>query len=120
MAFRRLKTGNKYHARKITVDGMTFDSMKEYRRWCELDLLERAGEIHHLTRQEEYTLIPTQKINGRTERAIKYRADFCYVEKGGTKVVEDVKGYRGGSAYAIFRIKKKLMLYRYGITVKEV
>ena len=35
-------------------------------------------------------------------------------------IVEDVKGYKGGQAYTIFKIKKKLMLYLYGIEVDEV
>ena len=51
---------SKYHARKITRDGETFDSQKEYRRWCELKLLERAGEIQGLRRQERIELIPAQ------------------------------------------------------------
>lgn len=36
---------NKYGARKVVVDGVTFDSSKEYIRWRELQLLERGGEI---------------------------------------------------------------------------
>ena len=33
--------------------------------------------------------------------------------------VEDVKGYKGDTAYRFFVLKRKLMLYRYGIHVKE-
>ncbi len=105
----------KYHNKKVTVDGMTFDSQKEYERWCELRLLERAGVITNLQRQVPFEVIPKQA----TEEACKYVADFVYEENGKT-VVEDVKGYKKGAAYNLFVIKRKLMLERYGIKVKEV
>jgi len=111
---------NKYHARKITVDGMVFDSRKEYQRYCLLRQMEQAGEIRGLKRQVRYTLIPSQRINGKVvERAATYIADFVY-EQDGETVVEDVKGYRKGIAYALFTIKRKLMLERHGLRVKEV
>ena len=49
---------SKYHSKKITIDGMTFDSQKEYKRWCELRLLEKAGEITNLQRQVPFEVIP--------------------------------------------------------------
>lgn len=122
---------NKYGSRKVVRDGVTFDSVKEYNRWCELLLLARAGKIKHLSRQVEYELIPAQyapdtvgarggvKRGKLLERKVSYVADFVYTQDGNT-VVEDVKGYKGGSAYAIFTLKRKLMLYRYGIRIKEV
>ena len=80
----------------------------------------RRGAISNLELQVEYKLIPSQKINGKVvERAVKYIADFCYKENGET-VVEDVKGCKKGNAYEIFKIKRKLMLERYGIRVREV
>lgn len=121
----------KYGNRKITRDGMTFDSIKEYRRWCELSLLERAGEITGLERQVKYVLIPAQyapdtvtargkiKRGKLLERECAYVADFRYQMDGET-VVEDVKGYKDGQAYALFAIKRKLMLSVHGIMVKEV
>lgn len=51
---------SKYHSKKITVDGETFDSKKEYRRYRELLLLERAGLITNLQRQVKFLLIPAQ------------------------------------------------------------
>ena len=118
---------SKYHSRKITKDGQTFDSLKEYRRFCELSLLEKAGAITDLQRQVKYMLIPAQyeEIKGRgtkcklVERECSYIADFVYQEEGNT-VVEDVKGYKKGGAYSIFSIKRKLMLLLYGIRIKEV
>ena len=102
---------NKYGAKKVVVDGQVFDSKKEYHRWCELRLLERAGKIKGLCRQVSYELIPKQ--NG--ERACTYVADFVYKDSNGNTVVEDTKGVRTDA----YRIKKKLMLYFHGIRIKE-
>lgn len=110
---------NKYHARKVTVDGITFDSAKEATRWAELKLLERAGEIYDLQRQVPFVIIPEQRdSNGKLlEREVKYIADFVYKAKGQlNRTVEDVKGMKT----EVYRIKKKLMLYRNGIRIKEV
>lgn len=111
---------SKYNASKLEVDGERFDSKKEYKRWLELRSLEEQGEISELRRQEKHELIPSQKVVGqKTLRAVYYVADFVYIDKDGNKVVEDVKGYRGGGAYAVFRIKAKLMMWVHGIYVKE-
>lgn len=114
--------GNKFHAEKTVVDGIEFDSAKEARRYSDLRLMEIAGEICDLSRQVEYELIPKQtRSDGTAERAIKYLADFVYTRCADCEtVVEDVKGYKMGAAYSVFVIKRKLMLWRYGITVKEV
>ena len=107
---------NKYHSRKITRNGITFDSLKEYRRFCELSLLEKAGAITELKRQVKYELIPSQKINGKVvERACAYVADFVYKQNGQT-VVEDTKGFRTKD----YIIKRKLMLYIHKIKIREV
>lgn len=108
--------GTKYHSRKITKDGITFDSVKEYRRFCELHLLERAGAIADLKRQVKFELIPSQRVNGKVvERPCTYVADFVYKE-GGKTVVEDTKGFRTKD----YIIKRKLMLQVHGIRIKEV
>lgn len=129
---RRTKCGN----RKTIVDGIEFDSIKEARRYTELKLLQRAGEISDLKLQEEYELIPAQYETfpryGKTgkrlqdgkrciEKSCVYKADFVYMQ-GGKLVVEDVKGYRdpASAAYAKFVIKRKLMLAKYGIRIKEI
>lgn len=107
---------SKYHSRKITRDGMTFDSVKEYRRFCELRLLERAGAVTELERQVKFELIPAQRIDGKVvERACQYIADFVYQENG-KRVVEDTKGMKTKD----YIIKRKLMLYIHGIRIKEV
>ena len=117
--------GNKYKAKKTTVvlpDGTehTFDSAKEARIYNELLVRLKAKEIQNLSLQKEYVLLPKQiKSNGKAERGIKYIADFYY-EEGGKPRVIDVKGYRKGQAYAVFVIKRKLMLWIHHIEVEEV
>lgn len=125
----------KYHSRKVTVGDETYDSEKEFNRWCELKSLESAGLISGLQRQVKYVLIPTQKETyerygkfGRRlkdgertlERECAYIADFSYMDNITRKlIVEDVKEYRKGKAYDLFVIKRKLMLERFGVRVKE-
>ena len=106
---------NKYHSKKITIDGETFDSRREAKRWEELKLLKRAGEIQDLRRQVKFELIPSQKVNGKVaERACTYVADFVYTENGKT-VVEDSKGFRTDT----YKIKRKLMLYVHNVQIRE-
>lgn len=107
---------SKYGSRKITRDGITFDSVKEYRRWCELSLLERAGTIQNLQRQVKFELIPSQRIDGKViERPCTYIADFVYTENG-KMVVEDTKGFRTTD----YIIKRKLLLWVHGIRIQEI
>ena len=107
---------SKYHSRKITRDGVKFDSVKEYKRYQELALLERAGQVSGLQRQVKFELIPSQRIDGKVvERPCTYIADFVYFEHG-QKVVEDVKGYKTPE----YKIKRKMMLHVHGIRIKEV
>ena len=110
---------SKYGNRKTTVDGITFDSQKEAARWCELKLLERAGEISDLLRQVPIKLLPEQRNEkGKViERPVRYVADFVYTDnRTGEQVVEDTKGARTKE----YIIKRKLMLYMHGIRIREV
>ena len=104
--------GAKYGNTKVKVDGVPFDSKREAARWRELRLLERAGEISDLRRQVRYELVP--KLPG--ERPVDYIADFVYRDKNGNEVVEDVKGVRT----PVYVIKRKLMLWRHGVRIREV
>lgn len=99
------------------IDGITFDSAREATRYRELVLLQRAGEITDLQRQVPFVLIPAQvDANGKViERPVRYVADFAYSEKG-VYTVEDAKGVRTKE----YIIKRKLMLQKYGIRIKEV
>lgn len=109
---------SKYGSRKVEVDGILFDSRKEARRYAELRLMERAGEISMLERQVPFQLIPAQRDgNGKViERAVSYIADFVYINRNGKRIVEDVKGFRT----EVYKIKKKLMLQIYGVRIQEV
>ena len=118
-----MRNMRKYNNKKVTIGKDEFDSQKEANRHCELLLLQRAGKIRDLQRQVRFTLIPSQKIDGRVaERECSYIADFVYIDETGEKVVEDVKGYRDPSSagYAKFVIKRKLMLWIHGIRIREV
>ena len=110
-----MRCRSKYGAKKVTVNGITFDSRKEANRWIELSLLERVGKVTNLQHQVKFELIPSQRIDGKVvERAVNYIADFVYEENGKT-VVEDTKGFKTPE----YIIKRKLMLWVHQIQVKE-
>lgn len=94
---------NKYRNKKVIVDDYIFDSIQESKRYKELKLLLRAGEISNLELQPHFLLQEAFKKNGRAFRKIEYIADFKYIENGKT-VVEDVKGIQTD----VFKIKHKL------------
>lgn len=105
---------SKYHAKKTTVDGITFDSRREADRYLVLKGMEEAGSIEDLRRQVRYELIPAFEVDGRHYRPVFYVADFVYVEDG-KEVVEDVKGMRTD----VYKLKSKLFARRYGMSIKE-
>lgn len=122
---------NKYHNKKVSVGGEVFDSKKELRRYNELLLLQRAGEISDLKRQVEYELLPNQyeikeqysKSGKRLkdkrillERRVCYVADFVYKTRDGETVVEDTKGIKTDK----YILKRKMMLFFHGIRIKEI
>lgn len=103
---------SKYHNKRVTVDGITFDSVKEASRYQELRMLERAGEITGLVRQQKIELIPKTKLY----RACYYVCDFIYYDKRENKTIyEDVKGVRTKE----YILKRKLLYWRHGIEIKE-
>ena len=112
---------NKYGNRKTEVDGIVFDSKHEAMRWIELKYMERVGLIRDLKRQVKFCLVPTLEGEGKKikQRAVYYVADFEYWEKttdGWKHVVEDAKGVKTD----VYKLKKKLMLWRHGIEIREV
>ena len=123
---------SKYFNKKVVFDGQEFDSKKELRRYKELLLLKKAGEIESLQTQVKFVLIPAQydistevykkgarkgkpKPGKLLEKECAYYADFVYFERG-KMVVEDVKGKKT----EVYKIKRKLMLHTYGIKIREV
>ena len=129
MAWRRNR--NKYNNHKITVDGKIFDSEREYRRYLELQLLEKSGVIRDLHRQVTFDLIPEAREPDRygprggvykgkvIEHGVSYIADFTYyaaLPSGEEEfVVEDCKGMRTDD----YKIKRKLMLFIHKIRIRE-
>lgn len=103
---------NKYNAKKVTVNGITYDSELEYNRYCELKLLEKAGIIKKLKYHQRFVLIEKNE-NGRE---IAYEADFVY-EKDGKTVVEDTKSEP--TKTRLYKLKKRLMLEKYGLEITE-
>ena len=135
MSYRFRRNGTKFNNVKTVIDGITFDSKHEATRYCELKLLLRGGAISNLELQKKFILIPTQRapdevitlksgkqktIQGRLlERECSYLADFCYIDnETGKMVVEDTKSPITRTPE--YKIKKKLMLERYGIQIKEI
>lgn len=105
---------SKYGNRKVEVDGIKFDSVKESRRYHELRLLERAGQIHDLELQKRFPI----RIND--ELVCAYVADFVYREAhSGKQIVEDVKS-SFTRTNPVYRIKKKLLHAVHRVEIKEV
>ena len=106
---------NKYNATKVKIDGITFDSKKEARRYNDLKLLEAAGEIFNLVCHPKYEF----EVNGfpvvyPTGRKVTYKADFKYRDRKDGPIVEDVKGMQT----IAFKLKWALMNSCHGIKVK--
>ena len=108
----------KYKSKKTIIDGITFASKKEAKRYSELKLLLKSGQITDLELQKEFILLPSRKgENGKVkERSVKYKADFVYRDKNGKQIVEDTKGFKT----AEYIIKRKLMLYIHNIEIQEI
>ena len=121
-------TQSKYGNRKVTYQGIEFDSVKEANRYTELLMLQRAREISELKTQVPFELVPAQfepdtvgprggiRRGACIEKAVSYVADFVYKDRQGQTVVEDTKGFRT----ADYIIKRKLMLYVHKIKISEI
>ena len=114
----------KYHntpTNRDVGDGETikFDSKREAARFDELMLMLKAGKIHELKLQPQFTLQESYVTpEGVRVRAIRYVADFSY-NTGNGLIVEDVKGGKATQT-RVYKLKKKLMQDRFGITVTEI
>lgn len=118
-----MKNISKYNNEITEIQGRKFASKKEANRYKDLLLLEKAGVIKDLECQVPYELQPSYKQDNKTIRAIKYVADFVYKEKIKSdvcemwkEVIEDTKGYRT----EIYKIKKKMFEYKYGVKIREL
>ena len=107
---------NKYHNKKIYYDGHWFDSEKEKSYYIKFKLMQNTGEIHNLTLQVEFELQPVFKLKNKMYRSINYLADFTYYDKDNNYHIIDIKGYKT----EVYKIKKKLMAYKYDIEIEEI
>lgn len=101
---------SKYGNKKTTVDNLSFDSKAEAKRYSELVILEKAGEIKNLVTQPRYLLQDGFYHEGKKIQAIYYVADFEYSDKFNVLHVEDVKGMKT----EVYKIKRKFFLKKYG------
>lgn len=108
------KRRHKFNAQPTVVDGIRFASKKEAKRYCELRLLESAGQISGLRIQPRVTL---HCANG--QKVCEARPDFGYFDKAGHEIYEDVKG-GNATRTEMYRLKKKWMWLEWGIDVREV
>lgn len=122
---------SKYRNRKVKYNGLVFDSEKEYKRYRELLLLERAGAITDLQTQVPFELTsshyePYERYSKKTgkrltdgircfEKSHRYIADFVYYQDG-ERVVEDAKGYKTN----LYKLKRALMYEKYNIRIREI
>lgn len=118
----------KYRNKRVEYEGIVFDSLKEKRRYCQLQIMEKGGIISDLRLQVPFELIPAvyedeviqmktkSKVKKRcVQRATTYVADFVYKRDGKT-IVEDTKGFRTKE----YELKKKMMRAFLGIIINEI
>lgn len=102
------KQGKIKNVRRKEINGITFDSTREARRYQDLDLMQRAGQITELRRQIAYPIFINDK------KICDWFADFVYV-KDGIRVIEDSKGW----ATDVYKLKKKMVEAMYSIKILE-
>lgn len=105
---------NKYNAKKTEYKGVIFDSRKEAEFSMFLDSEQQAGRIHGYNTQVRFPI----EINGK--KCFTYILDFEVLNKDDTISYIDVKGYTKGPAYAMFRVKKKVVDAVYNINIEVV
>ena len=115
---------SKFKNIRVEVDGIRFDSKKEAKRYSELKLLEKAGEIGNLELQPSFKLscgdrpILIKSPGYPNGRQATYRADFAYwCPKREKRVIEDAKGYRTD----VFKLKRAIVEAMHpAVTIEEV
>ncbi len=109
-----MKKASKYRNKKTVLDGITFDSKAEAKRYAELKLLERGKVINNLELQPKFKILGTLRVDGHRTMSVKYYiADFMY-QRDGKTIVEDVKGMKT----PVYQLKKQLFLSLYGDKVE--
>ena len=103
---------SKYRNKKVVIDGITFDSIAESKRYLYLKQLENAGDITHLRLQPKFDYM----AENSNKKLFTYKADFDYCTDDGQYVVEDVKGFKT----TIYKLKKKLIEDRFNVKITEI
>ena len=109
-----MRRRSKYNNRVCYWRGEKFDSQRELDRYQELLILQRAGRISGLSRQVRFELTPNIRYEGKLIKKAEYVADFTYWEQG-KFVIEDCKGYQTD----LYKLKKKIILDKYGYLIRE-
>jgi len=107
----KLKSGNKFHARRTMVDGIKFPSRAQAARYVELRIEEEKGFIDSLN---AHPMTHKLAVNGGLIGT--YTPDFVY-RHGVEWVTEDVKG---GPVSRDVPLRLKLMEWCHGIKVQIV
>lgn len=109
------KNNNRFKVSPVeerTLGSIVFASKKEMKRYAELRLLERAGEVQDLELQPEF------RVSINDQHYCTYTADFAYTEKG-ERVIEELKS-TGTAKDAAYRLRKKAAELFYGIKVRVI
>lgn len=103
------KKASKYHNTRTLLDGIRFDSAKEADYYCQLKILQKAGQVIKIELQPKFELQEGFTSQFGKERPIIYKADFKVFYKDGHIEVVDVKGFKTKE----YNIKRKVFLYHY-------
>lgn len=107
------KPGNKFGAKRVTIDGITFHSKAEARFYCDLKLREKIGEVTDIELQPKF---PLQAGDDGDVIGV-YKADFRFYDHiQNRRRVVDVKGVQTRE----FRRTVKHVLAQYGIKIEVI
>jgi hypothetical protein len=105
--------------RKIDYDGYTFDSTVEFEHYCELVLLQHAGEITDLVVHPSFVLQAGFIYQDKKIQPIKFTADFEYIENG-RRVIEDVKS-NWTRTFTDYSIRRRMFIFQHqDVNYREV
>lgn len=99
----------KFHAYKVTINNIVFDSLNESRFYLKILEEKKNGLIKSFELQKPFLIVPPYEKNGKKIRKAEYLADFVITYKNGQTLVIDIKGVETD----LFKIKKKFIEYLY-------
>lgn len=111
MEFGNRMKAPKYRNKAVVIAGIRWDSQREYARWCELKMLERAHKVSGLERQVTYKLADGVKFEGakRAQPPLRIKVDFRYFDMEACQwILEDLKS--PASVTTAFTIRRHLLL----------